>query len=222
MVFALGFLATFLLGGVTGIMMGAAAVDIYVHDSYYIVAHFHYTLYPLVFFAGPAGLYHWFPKLWGRLMNDTLGYLHFAGSMLFFNMIFLPQFNLGLMGHHRRIAVPTNYEFLSTDTAMLLQDISTFAVFGLLVSQVPFVVNFFWSMYRGQQAADNPWDATTLEWQCPSPPPHGNFASQPLCYRGPYVYSPPGDGPDFVPQTVPPESPGALPMNPAIDSHVAK
>jgi cytochrome c oxidase subunit 1 len=204
MLFGIGFLAMFLLGGVTGIINGAAATDIYIHDSYYVVAHFHYTLYPLVFLAGSAGVYHWFPKLFGRLMDEKLGLVHFLGTMVFFNLTFLPQFNLGLMGHHRRIAVPTAYEFLSSDTALWLQDLSTIGAAGLLAAQVPFIWNFFWSMFRGAEAGANPWRTTTLEWQCPSPPPHGNFETPPICHRGPYEYSPPDTDDDFLPQNLPP------------------
>jgi len=214
--FALGFLVCFLLGGVTGIVNGTPAADVYIHDSYYVVAHFHYAFYPLVFLAGSAGIYHWYPKMFGRMMDEKLGWIHFVGSMIGFNMIFLPQFNLGLMGHHRRIAIPTQYEFLSTPTAMLLQDISTVGLFVLFAATVPFIINFFLSMFKGELAPANPWNATTLEWQCPSPPPHGNFAEPPVCYRGPYEYSPAGDGPDFIPQNQPPAGEHAVPVNPAV------
>jgi len=216
MLFTLGFFACFLLGGVTGIINGTAAADIYIHDSYYVVAHFHYTLYPLVFLAGSAGIYHWFPKLFGRMMDERLGKVHFWGTMVFFNMIFLPQFNLGMMGHHRRIAIPTKFEFLSTPTALQLQDLSTIGLVGLLVVQIPFVWNFFYSMWKGAVASSNPWNATTLEWQCPSPPPHGNFATPPVSYRGPYVYSPEGVEADFIPQDQPPEGAHEVPVNPVV------
>ena len=221
MLFSIGFMACFLVGGVTGIINGAAAADIYIHDSYYVVAHFHYTLYPLVFMAGSAGVYHWYPKMYGRLMNETLGKIHFAGTMIFFNLIFLPQFNLGLLGHQRRIALPTVYEFLSTPEALLLQDISTFALFGLIAAQVPFLYNFFYSMSKGAVSGDNPWNATTLEWQCPSPPPHGNFDVPPVSYRGPYEYSRPG-GPDFIPQNTPPAGTYDIPENPIVAPGAAK
>ncbi len=222
MLFAIGFFACFLLGGVTGIINGAAAADIYIHDSYYVVAHFHYTLYPLVFMAGSAGIYHWYPKMFGRHLDETLGKVHFWGTMVFFNLVFLPQFNLGLMGHHRRIAVPTEFEFLSTPTALLMQDISSWALAGLLLVQIPFIYNFFASMARGEKALANPWRATTLEWACPSPPPHGNFAEPPVCFRGPYVYSPPDRLEDYVPQDQPPEGDYQLPQNPIVAPSAAK
>lgn len=139
--------------------------------------------------------------------------MHFAGTFIFFNLTFIPQFALGMMGHHRRIANPQTFEFLRDGQG--LQVLSTIGVIGLLVSQVPFVYNFFVSMARGKPAGRNPWQATTLEWATASPPPHGNFDEPQIAYRGPYVYSPPGDGPDWVPQFEPPvEAPesGAAPF----------
>jgi cytochrome c oxidase subunit 1 len=141
--------------------------------------------------------------------------------MVFFNMIFLPQFNLGLMGHHRRIAVPTVYEFLSTPEALNLQHISTLGTYLLLAAQVPFIFNFFYSMFKGEIASANPWGATTLEWACPSPPPHGNFEKQPVVYHDPYVYSPPDREADFVPQNEP--IAGVIVAdNPLVETNVAK
>jgi cytochrome c oxidase subunit 1 len=198
MLYAVGMVALFLIGGVTGIINGSAAADIYVHDTYFVVAHFHYTLVPIVFLASFAGIYHWFPKMFGRHMNETLGQLHFAGTFFFVNLTFLPLFRLGMMGHHRRIADPNHYEFLRSGQP--LQVLATIGVIGLLASQIPFIWNFFHSMLRGRAAERNPWNATTLEWNTASPPPHGNFDAAPSIYRGPYVYSPPGDGPDWVPQ----------------------
>ena len=198
MLFGVGMIATFLVGGVTGIINGSAAADIYVHDTYFVVAHFHYTLFPIVFLGSFAGLYHWFPKMFGRMMSEKMGVLHFWATFIFVNMVFIPQFRLGLMGHHRRIANPLAFDFLKDGQS--LQVISTIGVIGLLVGQVPFVWNFFHSMFRGALAERNPWKATTLEWNTASPPPHGNFDEPPSVHRGPYVYSPPGDGPDWVPQ----------------------
>ena len=205
MLFALAFLVTFLLGGVTGIINGSAAADIYVHDTYFVVAHFHYTLFPIAILATFAGIYYWFPKVFGRMMNEPLGKLHAVGTFIFFNLTFLPQFSMGLMGHHRRISNPEVFDFLKD--AHGLQVLSTIGVVGLLISQLPFVWNFFYSMKNGAKASRNPWDATTLEWNTESPPPHGNFDAPPESYRGPYIYSPPGDGPDFVPQWQPATQP---------------
>jgi cytochrome c oxidase subunit 1 len=207
MLFALGFVATFLLGGVTGIINGSAAADIYVHDTYFVVAHFHYTLFPIVFLGSFAGFYHWYPKMFGRMLSEPLGKLHFVGTFLFANLTFLPLFRLGLMGHHRRIANPNTYEYLRS--GQTLQVLATVGVIGLLASQIPFIFNFFVSMKRGRVAERNPWQAATLEWNTASPPVHGNFGEEPVVYRGPYVYSPPGDGPDFVPQHLPPSPEGA-------------
>jgi cytochrome c oxidase subunit 1 len=208
MLFACGFLAMFLIGGVTGIMNGSAAADIYVHDSYFVVAHFHYTLVPITIFATFAGIYFWYPKMFGTMMNELLGKLHFLGTFVFLNVTFLPQFNLGMMGHHRRIANPQAFDFLSTAEALQLQELSTIGTYGLLLSQIPFVYNFFASMVRGEKASRNPWQATTLEWNTESPPPHGNFDSAQQAYRGPYVYSPEGVEEDFIPQFLPPTTEG--------------
>ena len=200
MLFAIGMIAAFLLGGVTGIINGSAAADIYVHDTYFVVAHFHYTLIPTVFLAGFAGIYFWYPKMFGKMMNETLGKLHFLGTFVFINVVFIPQFKLGIMGHHRRIANPTYFDFLQDGQS--LQVLSTIGVIGLLASQIPFLYNFFASMKFGKAAERNPWNATTMEWNTASPPSHTNFDEIPTCHRGPYVYSPPGDGPDWVPQWV--------------------
>jgi cytochrome c oxidase subunit 1 len=204
MLFAIGMIVTFLLGGVTGIINGSAAADIYVHDTYFVVAHFHYTLFPIAFFASFAGIYHWYPKMFGRITSRVHGTIHFIGTFVFFNMTFIPQFNLGLMGHHRRIANPLTFEFLKQ--GQWLQVVSTVGAIGLFASQLPFIYTFFASMW-GPKVERNPYQATTLEWNTDSPPPHGNFAEEPEVFRGPYVYSSPGDGPDFEPQWQSPVKP---------------
>ncbi|MBV8063381.1 MAG: cbb3-type cytochrome c oxidase subunit I [Nevskia sp.] len=209
MLFALGMLATFLLGGVTGIALGSAATDVYLHDTYYVIAHFHYTMFPLVFLASFAGIYHWYPKMFGRMLNEPLGVIHWAGTIVCFNAIFLPLFNLGLMGHQRRVPDPTVFENLRS--GMHFHHDATWATFGLLLFQLPFIFNFFYSMFRGPAAAANPWQATTLEWDTPSPPPHGNFLQPPSVYRGPYVYSPPDRDADWIPQHEPPAPPDEMP-----------
>jgi cytochrome c oxidase subunit 1 len=201
MLFAVGFVAVFLLGGVTGIVNGSAAADIYIHDSYFVVAHFHYTLFPIVFLAPFAGLYHWFPKLFGRLMNERLGKLHFAGTFVFVNVTFLPMFNLGLMGMQRRISETKHFDYLRDGGD--LQKLSTYGLIGLVVFQLPFIWNFFHSIFRGEVADRNPWRATTLEWNTSSPPPHGNFEVPPVVHHDPYVYSPEGVDDDFIPQHAP-------------------
>ncbi len=198
MLFAIGFLVTFLVGGVTGIFTGSAAVDIYIQDTYFVVAHFHYTLFPTVFFGGFAAIYFWYPKMFGRMMNETLGKLHFWLTAVTFNLAFTPMFLLGMGGHMRRIYNPMQYEFLRglAPTNRFI----TIAAVALLLSQLPFIANFVVSMWVGREAGANPWNATTLEWATASPPPHGNFAVAPSVYRGPYEYSAPGATADFLPQ----------------------
>jgi cytochrome c oxidase subunit 1 len=203
MLFALGMLAVFLLGGVTGIHNGAPAVDIYVHDTYFVVAHFHYALIPPVFFSFLAAIYFWFPKMFGRMMNEVLGKLHFWLTFAFVNLTFLPMFPLGLAGHQRRISNPNFFEALRTPQVEWLHDLATIGAIGLLLSQIPFLVNLGWSVFRGREAGSNPWRSTTLEWAAPSPPGHGNFEVPPRCYRGPYEYSVPGRAEDWFPQNVP-------------------
>jgi cytochrome c oxidase subunit 1 len=203
MLFSLGMLVLFLLGGVTGIHNGAPAADIYIHDTYFVVAHFHYALIPPVFFAFFAAIYYWFPKMFGRMMNEPLGVVHCALTFIFVNLTFLPMFALGFMGHQRRISNPHFYEALNTPEANQLQWLATIGVIGLLLAQIPFVVNFFWSLVRGAEAGPNPWRANTLEWTVPSPPGHGNFEKTPVVRRGPYEYSLPGRSEDWLAQDAP-------------------
>jgi len=202
MLFAVGTLSIFIIGGLTGIFNGSAPVDIYIHDTYFVVAHFHFTLFSATFFAGFAGLYFWFPKMFGRMMNETLGKIHFWLTFVFFNAVFIPMHLVGLRGMMRRIADPTQYAFLQP--IQPLNVFITVASILLLLSQVPFVVNFFWSMIWGRVAERNPWQANTLEWSTPSPPPHGNFDTIPVVYRSPYEYSPPEVSEDWLPQDRPP------------------
>ncbi|MCP4806246.1 MAG: cytochrome c oxidase subunit I [Proteobacteria bacterium] len=201
MLFAIGMVAEFLLGGVTGIVNGSAAADIYIHDSYFVVAHFHYTLFPIVLLAPFAGFYHWFPKFFGKHMNRPLGLIHFAGTILFFNMTFLPLFNLGMMGHQRRIADPRLFEYLAEGA--YLQEIATIGAIGLLLSQIPFLINIAYSLLKGRAAGPNPWEGTTLEWTTESPPPHGNWSEPVEVFRSAYWYSPPDTEADFIPQNEP-------------------
>jgi cytochrome c oxidase subunit 1 len=198
MLFALGGLGSFIVGGVTGIFLGSAAVDIYFHDTYFVVAHFHYTLFPATFFGGFAGLYYWYPKMFGRMMSERLGALHFWLTFVLFNAVFLPMFRLGLGGHMRRIYNPLTYELLQPLGSLNVA--ITVLAFLLLASQLPFVVNFFWSLVAGPAAEPNPWRANTLEWATPSPPPHENFDAIPVVRRGPYEYSRPEEPDDWLPQ----------------------
>ncbi len=197
LLFALGFVSNFVIGGLSGIFMAANPVDIFIHDTYYIVAHFHYVVAGIIF-ALFAAVYYWFPKMFGRIMNEPLGKMHFILTYIFFNLTFFPMHILGIGGHMRRIYNPTQYAFLHP-----LQPVNVFitvSAFMLALSQIPFVVNFFWSLFGGKKAEKNPWRANTLEWTTSSPPPHGNFATTPVVYRGPYEYSSPEVEEDWLPQ----------------------
>jgi len=203
MLFALGGLATFLVGGVTGIFLGSATTDIFLHGTYFVVAHFHYTLFPVTFFGGFAGLYYWFPKMFGRMMNEALGKIHFLFTFVCFNAVFIPLFLAGLKGNPRRLYEMSSYDFLKP--VQQFHVIATIATIGLLVGQLPLVVNFVYSLVRGKTATANPWQANTLEWTTASPPPHENFRKMPMVYRAPYEYSVPGAPSDWIPQTEPPQ-----------------
>ena len=212
MLWALAFVAEFIIGGVTGIFLGAAGADIYFHDTYFVVAHFHYTFFPIAFIAGFAAITYWFPKMFGRMMNDTLGKIHFWGTIIAFNFIFIPLFFTGAAGDHRRIFDYSAFPDLASLQGMRV--LATAALLVMLAFQVVFVVNFIYSLWKGPVAGANPWKATTLEWLAPSPPPHGNFAELPTVYRGPYEYSVPGHHLDYWPQHWPgdrdPDAEGAL------------
>ncbi|MFN8544201.1 MAG: cbb3-type cytochrome c oxidase subunit I [Candidatus Binatia bacterium] len=205
MLFAVGTLASFLIGGVTGIPLGAAAADIYLHDTYFVLAHFHYTLFPSAILGGLAGLYFWFPKMTGRMLNERLGKLHFWLTMISFNLVFIPLFAVGLGGHHRRIYNPYQFDYLKP--MQPIHQFVTIAAIVLIVSQVILFVNIAWSLLAGEKAPDNPWQANTLEWATSSPPPHGNFKTTPTVYRDPYEYSVPGKTADWIPQTAPEGAP---------------
>jgi cytochrome c oxidase subunit I len=201
MLFALGGLVSFILGGVTGIFLGSSASDIYMHGTYFVVAHFHYTMFPVTFFGGLAGLYFWFPKMFGRYMNETWGKVHFWLSFFTFNGIFIPLFLVGLGGQPRRI-----YELSAYDMLKHLQPLhvlATVCAIGLFIAQVPFIINLFHSMVRGKVAEKNPWHANTLEWTLDSPPHHPNFPIPPRVYRDPYEYSVPEMTEDWLPQDQP-------------------
>ena len=201
MLFGLGFVSNFVIGGLSGIYMASTPVDIFIHDTYYIVAHFHYVVAGIIF-AMVAAIYYWFPKLFGRMVNETLGKVHFVLTYIFFNATFFPMHILGVGGMMRRIYNPLYYEFLQP-----LQPINVFitwSAFCLGLSQIPFVINFFWSLFAGRKADRNPWKANTLEWSAPSPPPHGNWGEKiPVVYRGPYEYSHPSVAEDYLPQDRP-------------------
>ena len=200
MLFALAFLPMFGIGGLTGLPLGLAAPDAFFHDTYYVIGHFHYVVAPGTIFAMFAGIYHWYPKVTGRQMNEFLGKTHFWLSFLFMNGIFMPMLFEGMAGLSRRLFDPSIY-FVG-EGVHALTILSSWSAWLLALAQLPFIFNFFWSMRKQERAADNPWRATTLEWATPTPPPHGNFLSPPIAHSGPYEYSVPGATQDFSPQFI--------------------
>ncbi len=203
MLWALAFIAEFLIGGVTGIFLGASGSDIYLHDTYFVLAHFHYTFFPIAIIGSFAAISYWYPKMFGRMLNETLGKIHFWGTVIPFNMIFIPLFVLGAAGEHRRIWDFAQFPELASEPLRNLDKVATVSLVIMLAFQMVFLFNFFWSLCRGQKAGKNPWQANTLEWTTESPPPHGNWKQMPTVYRGPYEYSVPGRDADFWPQNEP-------------------
>jgi cytochrome c oxidase subunit 1 len=181
MLFGIGFVSSFLIGGLSGIMVASLPFDIHVHDTYFVVAHFHYVLFGGAVFGVFAGLYHWFPKMTGRMMNEPLGVIHFVLTFVGFNLTFMPMHELGLMGMNRRVA-------LYDPQFQPLNELATIGSYILAVSTIPFLINVFWSLVKGEKAARNPWRALTLEWQTSSPPIIENFEEEPVLWAGPYDY----------------------------------
>jgi cytochrome c oxidase subunit 1 len=201
MVWALGVLALFGSGGFGGIFLGNATADMQLHDTYFVVGHFHLMIGGVTLFAMFAAVYYWFPKMFGRSMVEWLGKAHFWATFVPFFTIFFAQHFLGLQGMPRRYYAFSTYEYLQ-ETHVVNTFISVMAIV-LVVGQLTFFVNFLWSLVRGRTAAANPWNATTLEWSVASPPPHGNFGTHvPAVHRWAYEYSPEGAASDYVPQTV--------------------
>ncbi len=200
MLFALAFLPMFGIGGLTGLPLGLSSADIYLHDTYYVIGHFHYVVAPGTIFAIFAGIYFWFPKITGRQMNTFLGHLHFWPSLICMNAIFMPMFIQGLGGMSRRL-YDGGASYAINGPYLKLHIMISTAAWVMGVFQLPFIINLIWSMFKGKKVGDNPWEATTLDWQTPTPPPHGNFLTEPVVYRGPYEYSVPGAASDFTPQT---------------------
>ncbi len=242
MLFASAFLPMFGIGGLTGLPLAFSFIDLYLHDTYYVIGHFHYVVAPGTIFALFAGVYHWYPKVTGRFMNDFLGKLHFWPSLILMNGIFAPMLYQGMVGFHRRwydggkyfentTNVTTGLTQFTSDvfgffgipispTALGLNEVMSFSAWGLALAQVPFIINVFISIKGGKKVEnDNPWGATTLEWVAPTPPPHGNFASEPTVYRGPYEYSVPGASRDYSPSW---EADASAPSAPEKQAEIAK
>ncbi|MEK7232353.1 MAG: cbb3-type cytochrome c oxidase subunit I [Elusimicrobiota bacterium] len=199
MLFALAFIPLFAIGGLTGLPLGLTVTDIYLHDTYYVIGHFHFVVVSGSIIALMGGTYYWFPKWYGRKMNDTLGRIHFWGTVATMCGVFMPMLFMGMAGASRRLYDPTAQ--LHNLPVQGWNVVSTISAYLLAVFQLPFIYNFFNSMFNGEKTPENPWQATTLEWACPSPPPHGNFEITPTVYRGPYEYSVPGRETDFWMQT---------------------
>jgi cytochrome c oxidase subunit 1 len=195
---ALAFVSLFVIGGLSGIFMAATPVDVYIHDTYFIVAHLHYVLFMSSIYGIFGGIYYWYPKMFGRLMNEPLGKIHFVLTFIFSNCVFFPMHILGTAGLRRRISDMTISGF-----EQQLQPINVFiSVSALLLglAQLIFVYNFFVSLFRGRVAGPNPWHGNTLEWTTTSPAPHGNFLEPPVVYRGPYEYGAVNGDTDHLPQ----------------------
>lgn len=203
MVWACAFLPMFGIGGLTGLPLAFNLTDLYLHDTYYVIGHFHYVVAPGILFGLIGGVYYWYPKITGRYMSNFLGHIHFWPSLIAVNVIFAPMFIQGMAGFHRRwynggIA----YENTNSEYLLWLNELMSWAVWIMAAAQLPFIINVFGSKFFGKKVeSDNPWESTTLEWQTPTPPPHGNFIEIPTVYRGPYEYSVPGAEKDFSPQS---------------------
>jgi cytochrome c oxidase subunit 1 len=200
---ALAFVSMFVIGGLSGIFMAATPVDMHIHDTYFIVGHIHYVLFGGSTFAIFAAIYYWFPKMFGRMMNERLGLIHFFLTFLFFNGTFFLMHIVGMHGHPRRIADPTIYAYLRGPAITGMNLTMTISALLLGATQIIFALNFFYSLVAGPRASANPWHANSLEWATDSPPAHFNFARIPAVYHAPYEYSVPGAREDYLPQSQP-------------------
>ena len=205
MLFSIGLVSFFISGGLTGIYLGNAALDIQLHDSYFVVAHFHLVMGSAAIFGMLAGIYHWFPKMYGRMMNNTLGYFHFWITFITAYLVFFPMHFMGLAGVPRRY-----YQFTLLEDFNVWMDVNKLITVSAIVggaAQLLFIYNFFYSIFKGKKASANPWQANSLEWSTPVERIHGNWPGEiPTVYRGPYEYSRPDREEDFFPQYVPDDS----------------
>jgi len=202
MLFAIGMVSFFISGGLTGIFLGNAALDINLHDTYFVVAHFHLVMGSAAIFGMLAGVYHWFPKMFGRLMDEKLGFLHFWITFICAYLVFFPMHFMGLGGVPRRYYAMT--AFPSFNKWLTINTFITWAAITAALAQVAFLYNFIHSIFFGKKTTQNPWNANTLEWTAPVEHFHGNWYGEiPTVYRWPYDYSKPGSEEDFIPQTVP-------------------
>ena len=202
MLFAIGFVSLFVTGGISGPFLAQPVLDIQLHDTYFVPAHFHLIMGVASIFGIFAATYYWFPKMFGRMMNESLARWHFWFSFIGTYAIFMPMHYLGMAGMPRRYSQLTEVAYLHN--LIPLQKFITYAAFITIAGQLIFLVNLFWSMFKGKKAVDNPWEATTLEWITATPPPHDNFGGQtPVVHNGPYEYSVPGAPRDYVMQTDP-------------------
>ena len=203
MLFAIGLVSFFISGGLTGIFLGNAAIDIQLHDTYFVVAHFHLVMGCAAIFGMMAGIYHWYPRLYGRTMNKTLGYMHFWLSFVSAYMVFFPMHFIGLAGVPRRY-----YQFSVLPEFGVWDDVNVLITMAAILgaaAQLLFLYNFFSSIFFGKKSEQNPWKSNTLEWTAPIEERlHGNWPGAiPTVHRWPYDYSKPGYEDDFIPQTVP-------------------
>lgn len=204
MLFSIGLVSLFISGGLTGIVLGNSALDINLHDTYFVVAHFHLVMGAASFFGLMAGVYHWFPKMFGKMMNKNAGYIHFWFTFIGVYCVFFPMHYIGIAGFPRRYyaftALGNGRMEAFTDMNMF---ISIAAILTFLAQGI-FAVNFFYSIFKGKRATQNPWNSTTLEWTTPIDAIHGNWEGEiPAVYRWPYDYSKPGSDVDFIPQHIP-------------------
>jgi cytochrome c oxidase subunit 1 len=217
---AVGFISMFIVGGLSGIFMAAVPVDIYIHDTYFIVAHFHYVLFGATLFGVFGAIFFWFPKMFGRMMSETWGQIHFFLTFLGFNGTFFPMHLLGVAGMPRRYADPYLHTYL--EHLLPLNQFMTISAIVMGFAQFILLANFLVSIFKGPKVGRNPWHANGLEWAAPSPPGHGNFDIPPVCFRGPYEYSNPAQPEelDYWPQTEPPPKKGQVPRPAPVPANV--